>query len=105
MKTYPVSEKGYPGVKLSLNGKKTGHLVHRLMLEAFVGPCPPGLEGCHRNDVSTDNRIENLRWDTRSANMLDVVVNGNHPQANKVRCDHGHDFTPENTIIRKGGRR
>src|SRR6266576_6147676 len=27
--------------------------VHHLVLLAFVGPCPPGLEGCHNNGVVT----------------------------------------------------
>lgn len=105
MKTFLSADGRYPTVKLSLNGKKKSHLVHRLMLEAFDGPCPPGLEGCHRNDIPTDNRIENLRWDTRESNMRDVVLNGNHDQANKTRCNHGHEFTPENTIIVAKGRR
>ena len=35
--------------------------VHRLVLEAFVGPNPPGLECCHNNGDPSDNRVENLR--------------------------------------------
>lgn len=52
--------------------------VHHLVLEAFVGPRPPGFECCHANDDGTDNRLTNLRWDTRSANVRDQVVNGLH---------------------------
>jgi hypothetical protein len=50
--------------------------VHRLVLEAFVGPCPAGMEACHNNGVRTDNRLENLRWDTRSANCRDRIRHG-----------------------------
>jgi len=53
-------------------------LVHRLVLETFVGPCPPGMECCHNNGNKHDNRVENLRWDTRSANMLDAVEHDEH---------------------------
>lgn len=53
--------------------------VHRLVLEAFVGPCPPGMECCHNNGNPADNRLENLRWDTRSANCLDAVQHGTSP--------------------------
>lgn len=48
--------------------------VHRLVLEAFVGPCPAGMVGCHNNGDHTDNRLENLRWDTPSANNLDRIA-------------------------------
>jgi len=43
--------------------------VHRLILEAFIGPRPPGCDGSHLNDKKWDNRIENLCWESRSANM------------------------------------
>lgn len=56
-------------------GKK--YLVHRLVLETFIGPCPKGMETCHNNDVPNDNRLENLRWDTHSNNHKDKVKNGN----------------------------
>ena len=71
------------------------------VLEAFVGPCPPGLEACHGNDVADDNRLENLRWDTRTENQLDRVRNGIHPGANKTHCKRGHEYTPENTMIQR----
>lgn len=48
------------------------HRVCRLVLEAFVGPCPFGMESCHFPDRdTTNNRLENLRWDTRRANAMD----------------------------------
>ena len=43
-------------------------LLHRCVLEAFVGPCPTGMEGSHKNDDVTDNRLDNLLWETRSDN-------------------------------------
>lgn len=52
------------------------HLVHRLVLEAFVGPCPDGMEACHNNGNPSDNRVENLRWDTRRGNHADKVKHG-----------------------------
>ena len=58
--------------------KKKTCLVHRLVLEAFVGPCPPGMEACHNNGIKTDNRLGNLRWDTKSANAMDAVRHGTH---------------------------
>ena len=68
----------YVGVSLRKNSATTIWLVHRLVLEAFVGPCPPSMECCHNNGDKHDNRIKNLRWDTRSANMLDAVEHDGH---------------------------
>jgi hypothetical protein len=40
--------------------------VHRLILETYVGPCPFGMVARHINGKPSDNRLENLMWDTRS---------------------------------------
>lgn len=42
---------------------------HRLVLLAFEGPCPEGMEALHRNGIRTDNRLENLRWGTHLENQ------------------------------------
>lgn len=63
---------GYPIV--SLKGKT--HRVHRLVLEAFVGPPADGQECCHNNGTPSDCRLENLRWDTRKANHADKKRHG-----------------------------
>jgi len=60
--------------------------VHRLILSAFVGPCPPEMIACHNNGNGWDNRLSNLRWDTKSANYQDTRFHGkkkgeNHPLA------------------------
>lgn len=57
-------------------GKGNTKLVHRLVLETFVGPCPPGMETCHENDNPKDNRLKNLRWDTHKNNFADRKKNG-----------------------------
>src|SRR4051794_31712386 len=46
-------------------------LVHRLVLEVFVGPCPAGMECCHADGNSLNNALDNLRWDTPEANEAD----------------------------------
>lgn len=79
-------------------------LLHRLVLEAFVGPCPDGMQGCHWDDDPTNNRLSNLRWDTPRANSLDNVRNGNHVQARKTHCSRGHEYSPENTRMDRRGR-
>lgn len=96
---------GHLMVVLHTNGVRRDALVHRLVLEAFIGRAPEGTEGCHWNDDPTDNRLENLRWDTRSANQLDSVRNGTHHSAGRTHCAKGHEFTPENTYRYPTGKR
>lgn len=91
---------GYPMVKLSKDNAAWHIHVHRLVLAAFRGPCPDGLVACHNNDVRTDNRLENLRWDTSSANVDDSIINGKHPNTNKTHCRQGHPYTIDNTYFR-----
>ena len=44
------------------------YFVHRLVLEAFVGNCPEGMECDHIDRNRSNNRIENLRWITVNHN-------------------------------------
>lgn len=96
---------GYQRVTLSMSGRKSSRLIHHLVLEAFVGPRPEGMECRHLNGDPSDNRLENLEWGTSSENTFDVVRHGNHPGAKKTHCKHGHEFTPENTMPQTGGGR
>jgi hypothetical protein len=72
----PIMNSGYCTVKLYNNTQAKDFLVHRLVLTAFVGICPPGQEGCHKNSNKTDNRLENLRWGTRADNEYDKIALG-----------------------------
>jgi len=63
----------YQVVSICNKGKKELRTVHRLVLRAFVGPCPPGMECCHLNDDRRDNRLCNLKWDTKSANQKQIT--------------------------------
>ena len=92
--------------KLWADNKQRTLLIHRLVLESFVGPCPDGMVACHIDGDPHNNDIDNLRWDTASSNTLDSVRHGTHPAASKTHCKRGHEFTPENTIAQHhGGRR
>lgn len=70
--------RGYRRIVLFRDGKRIGRLVHQLVLEAFVGPCPPNHECRHLNGAHGDNRLENLAWGTRSENANDRVRHGTH---------------------------
>lgn len=50
--------------------------IHRLVLENFFGPCPEGMECCHNDGDGNNNKLDNLRWDTKSGNMQDAIRHG-----------------------------
>ena len=79
-------------------------LVHRLVLEAFVGPRPEGMVARHLNGDPGDNRLENLAWGTQSENNYDKVRHGTHHNANKTHCPSGHEYRGDNIKWYKGFR-
>jgi len=59
-------------VKRDPTDKRPQPTVHQLILEVFVGPCPPDKDiVCHINGNPRDNRVENLRWGTYQENSFD----------------------------------
>ena len=44
-------------------------LVHRLVMAAFVGPCPEGCQVNHKNGIQHDNGLPNLEYVTPKQNM------------------------------------
>jgi hypothetical protein len=92
-------------VALTRNNQCSNHSVHRLVMAAFVGPCPEGLEVLHRDDNPRNNHLGNLRYGTRSENHRDRVRNGIHHNARRTHCIRGHEFTPDNTIYSKNSKR
>lgn len=58
-------------------GGCSGQICH-LVLLAFVGPCPNGMECCHWDDDPSNNVLSNLRWGTKEDNARDAIRNGKH---------------------------
>jgi len=109
MRTYrgrvlrPGTHNGYRYVNLT-NPRRCVN-INVLVLEAFVSRRPFGSDSRHLNGDRADNRLANLRWGTRSENILDAVRHGTHRNARKTQCSKGHPFTPENTGSRRDGGR
>jgi len=78
------------------DGSRAKPNVHRLVLEAFVGPCPAGMVACHCNGNSHDNRLQNLRWDSHKANIADKNIHGTMARGSR----HGAHTRPE--TVRRG---
>lgn len=100
LKTYP-SKQGYIKVTIRIDGKPRSRKVHRMVLETFMGPCPPEMEGCHKNDDKLNNSLSNLRWDTRESNVLERHLR----ERARLQCPQGHRYTDVNTYIDPKGRR
>lgn len=81
---------GYKVVTLS-NGKasKQVRTVHRLVCLAFIGPRPPKMDICHRDNNKENNSLENLRYDTREGNLADSKSLATH-------CGRGHEIKEPN---------
>lgn len=68
---------GYVAVGLRRPGERQRFfMIHRLMLEAFRGPCPAGMEARHLDGNPSNNRIENLEWATSKTNNADKKAHG-----------------------------
>lgn len=83
----------YKQVHLGVDGRKHNVAVHRLVLMAFRGHCPPKMLGCHNDGNPLNNKIENLRWDTHHGNMQDRLRHGmyargeHHPMAKLTNAE------------------
>lgn len=68
----PLRVNGY----LAVSPFQKRRYIHRLVLEAFVGPCPLGKECCHNDGCKGNNDKSNLRWGTRKENVADNKKHG-----------------------------
>jgi exodeoxyribonuclease VII small subunit len=61
------------------------YTVHRLVATAFIENPEEKAEIDHINTIRTDNRVENLRWVTRSENFLNPLTRVRNSEARKGR--------------------
>jgi hypothetical protein len=71
----PCFVPGRQYLRVCLRKNLTNHnrVIHRLVLEAFVGRCPKNGECRHLNGHAGDNRLVNLCWGTKKENGQDKV--------------------------------
>lgn len=67
---------GYWGISLSIDGKSTSYLTHKLVLEAYVGPRPKGKEAAHLDGDRSNDKASNLRWCTKKENHAHKWIHG-----------------------------
>ena len=88
----PAVKRGYLTVNLYCNGQKQSKLIHRLVGETFI-PNPDNLSQInHKNEIKSDNRVENLEWcdskynnnyGTRNERLSTSKVGKNNPMYGK----------------------
>lgn len=77
---------GYLCIMLCRDGYAQLRKVHLIVLEAFKGSCPPGLQARHLDGIRIHCAPDNLEWGTGSENTLDQVEHGTHHEARKESC-------------------
>lgn len=89
-----LTNKGYYCV--SVGWPRKLRYVHRLVLEAFIGPCPKNTECRHFPDQSrTNNFLDNLSWCTFAQNQADRKSHGTDNRGSK----HGYAKLNEKQVI------
>ena len=73
----------YARVALCKDGQISYQSVHHLVLEAFLRPRPPGMQGCHNDGNHRNNHLDNLRWDTPGSNAADRILHGSNASGSR----------------------
>lgn len=94
-----ANKHGHQGIVLYDGGKHYHRYIHRMVMEAFVGPRPDGMEVRHLNGDPSDNRLDNLVYGTHAENMQDAIAHGTHYSHGRTvtACPQGHAYDEDNT--------
>lgn len=96
-----IDSKWYRTISLYKNGSIKSHGLHRLVMLVFVGESE--LDVDHINGDRADNRLENLRYCTRSQNQMNRISRyGSSKYKGVCWCK---DMGKWRCVVRKNGKR
>lgn len=100
----PGIVKGYEQVVLSIHGERRQRKVHKLVAEAFIGPCPMNAEVNHVDGVKRHNVFTNLEYTTQKGNAEHAAKTGLLAQGEAHWCSklNKGDVYAIRDIYRKG---
>lgn len=80
----PIKMGEYCGLQLlKSDGLREKAYLHRLIAEAFYGPCPDGMVCRHIDGDRSNNMASNLAWGSQSENNLDKRRHGTSPEGER----------------------
>ena len=82
-------------------GKGRIELAHRTSLALAGVTIPPGFDVDHLCRVPSCVRPDHLEPVTHAENMARAPYTAAHFQSDKTHCPQGHEYTPENTHLRR----
>jgi len=99
----PHARSGHLEIKIRKPGEPRKYWkAHQLILFAFVGPMPLGMECRHLNGNPADNRLENLVWGTRQENVHDAIRHGTFCPRGFKRNQAAHKYDDIEAEIQRG---
>lgn len=80
-----VGSHGYISIHLcdKANNRKFFGTLHGIMMKHFIGPPPLNYDVCHNDGNKLNNRLDNLRYDSRKNNMADKLIHGGSNRGEK----------------------
>lgn len=101
-----VNGHGYHNQTLWVAGQPVFTTAHVLVMEAFVGPRPDGMQVRHLDGNPANNALSNLAYGTPAENMQDKRRHGTNTNLNKTHCPQNHPYDAANTyVVPKTGHR
>lgn len=100
-----VNPLGYHNLALYNSGEPTFTTVHVLVMAAFVGSRPEGMDIRHLDGDPGNNHLDNLAYGSRSENCQDRRVHGTNVNLNKTECPSAHLYDSLNTYVDPEGNR
>lgn len=76
--------------------------IHHLVLLAFIGPKPDGMECLHGDHDRRNNRSTNVRWGTHLENVRETVSRGTHKNYRRPPAARDDDIVEIRSRWRSG---